>query len=231
MNEFDQKAQTWDAKAVRVERAQATAERIRAAVPLNPRMTALEYGCGTGLVSFALQPYLGHITLADSSIGMLTVLQEKIAAGGIQNTGAAHAQRASAGTARRARRDRLRHSAGLTPLQLDLLCDPLPHDRYQLIYTLLTLHHIADTDKVLRAFYVLLDHPGYLCVADLDKEDGTFHEEEFHGHLGFDRDELGAQAKQAGFQSIRFTTVFHMIKDVQGIRKDFPIFLMTAEKS
>ncbi len=217
MNEFDQKAQTWDAKPVRVERAQATAEGIRAAVPLNPRLTALEYGCGTGLVSFALQPYLGHITLADSSIGMLTVLKEKIAAGGIHNTCAAP--------------NRLRHSAGMTPLQLDLLSDPLPRDRYQLIYTLLTLHHIADTDKVLRAFYALLDSPGYLCVADLDKEDGTFHEEEFHGHLGFDRDELGEKAGQAGFQTINFTTVFHMIKDVQGVRKDFPIFLMVAEKS
>lgn len=204
MNEFDQKAQTWDAKAVRVERARATAEGIRAAVPLNSGMTALEYGCGTGLVSFALQPYLGHITLADSSIGMLTVLKEKIAASGIHT---------------------------MSPIQLDLLSDPLPRDRYQLIYTLLTLHHIADTDQVLRAFYALLDSPGYLCVADLDKEDGTFHEEEFHGHLGFDRDELREKARQAGFQAINFTTVFHMIKDVQGVRRDFPIFLMLATKS
>ena len=204
MNEFDQKAQTWDAKTVRVERAQATADGIRAAIPLHPEMTAFEYGCGTGLVSFALQPYLGHITLADSSIGMLEVLKEKIAAGNIHN---------------------------MTPLQLDLLSNPLPHERYQLLYTLLTLHHIADTDKVLRAFYTLLESPGYLCVADLDKEDGAFHEDEFHGHLGFDRDELGAKARQAGFQSIRFTTVFHMIKDVAGVSKDFPIFLMVAEKS
>ncbi len=204
MNEFDQKAQTWDAKTVRVERAQATADGIRAAVPLHPQMTAFEYGCGTGLVSFALQPYLGHITLADSSIGMLTVLREKIAASGIQN---------------------------MTPLQLDLLSDPLPDNRYQLIYTLLTLHHIADTDKVLSALYTLLESPGYLCVADLDKEDGTFHEEEFHGHLGFDREELGAQARRAGFQNINFTTVFHMLKEVQDVRKDFPIFLMVARKS
>ncbi len=203
MNEFDQKASQWDAKPVRVERAQATANGIRAMVPLSPRLTALEYGCGTGLVSFALQPYLGHMTLADSSIGMLTVLTEKIAAGGIHN---------------------------MTPLQLDLLNDPLPHDRYQLIYTLMTLHHMADTDKVLHAFYTLLDSPGYLCVADLDKEDGTFHDEEFHGHLGFDRDELGEKARQAGFQTIDFTTIFHQRKDVHGTLKDFPLFLMVAHK-
>ena len=94
----------------------------------------------------------------------------------------------------------------------------------------MTLHHIPDTDRMLRAFYELLDTPGYLCVADLDKEDGTFHEDEFHGHLGFDREALAAQARQIGFQSIHFSTVFHMIKDVQGVTKDFPIFLMVARK-
>ncbi len=203
MNEFDQKAARWDAKPVRVERAQAVAEGIQAAVPLSANMTALEYGCGTGLLSFALQPYLGHITLADSSSGMLTVLREKIAAGDIQN---------------------------MTPLPLDLMIDPLPAERYQLLYTLLTLHHIADTDHMLRAFYDMLDTPGYLCVADLDKEDGTFHDDEFHGHLGFDREALSTQAGQAGFQRISFSTAYHQIKDVNGVSKDFPIFLMVARK-
>ena len=216
MNEFDQKAAQWDAKPVRVERAQAVAAAITAAVPLSPQMTALEYGCGTGLLSFALQPQLGHITLADSSTGMLAVVREKIAAANIQNTCTAH--------------NRQRYSAGMTPLQLDLSADSLPAERYQLIYTLMTLHHIPDTDRMLRAFYQLLDAPGHLCVADLDKEDGTFHEGEFHGHLGFDRDELDARTRQAGFQSIHFTTVFHMIKDVNGASKDFPIFLMVAVK-
>lgn len=204
MNEFDQKARQWDANPVRVERARAVAEGIRAMVPLAACPTALEYGCGTGLVSFALHPDLRHITLADSSTGMLSVLREKITAGNIQN---------------------------MTPILLDLITDPLPAERYPLIYTLLTLHHIPDTDKILRAFYQLLDHSGYCCVADLDKEDGTFHEDEFHGHLGFDRDALSAQARLAGFQRIHFTTAFRMIKYVQGISKEFPIFLMVAEKS
>jgi ubiquinone/menaquinone biosynthesis C-methylase UbiE len=177
---------------------------IRAALPLSPQLTALEYGCGTGLLSFALRPQLGHITLADSSTGMLAVLREKIAAASIHT---------------------------MTPIQLDLMIDPLPAERSQLIYTLMTLHHIPDTDRMLRAFYQLLDAPGHLCVADLDKEDGTFHEGEFHGHPGFERNELDAKARRAGFQNIRFTTVFHMIKDVNGVSKDFPIFLMVAEKS
>jgi SAM-dependent methyltransferase len=147
---------------------------------------------------------------------MLDVLRDKITVANMQNTCAAP--------------NRLRHSAGMTPIQLDLMIDPLPTERFQLIYTLMTLHHIPDTERMLRAFYDLLDPSGYLCVADLDKEDGDFHEDEFHGHLGFDRDALSAQAKLAGFQRIHFTTVFRMIKDVQGISKEFPLFLMVAEK-
>jgi 2-polyprenyl-3-methyl-5-hydroxy-6-metoxy-1,4-benzoquinol methylase len=135
---------------------------------------------------------------------MLDVLREKIAVANIQN---------------------------MTPRQLDLMIDALPTERYQVIYTLMTLHHIPDTDRVLRAFYDLLDPAGYLCVADLDKEDGTFHEEEFHGHLGFERAELAALARAIGFTDIGFSTVFHMIKDVDGVSKDFPIFLMVAYKS
>ena len=203
VNEFDQKAPHWDAKLARIERARAVADGIRAALPLSASLTALEYGCGTGLLSFALQPYLGHITLADSANGMLAVLREKIAASHVQN---------------------------MTPRRLDLISDPLPAERYQLIYTLMTLHHIRETDRLLRAFYALLDAPGYLCVADLDTEDGTFHEDEFHGHLGFDRAALSAQTRAAGFQSIAFSTVFHMRKEVAGAMKDFPLFLMIARK-
>ncbi len=204
MNEFDQKAAQWDAKLVRVERAEAMAAAIRAAVPLSPGMTALEYGCGTGLVSFALQPQLGHMTLADSSSGMLDVVREKIAASQAQN---------------------------LTPCSLDLTRDPLPTERYHLIYTLMTLHHIDDTERLLRAFYDLLDTPGYLCVADLDTEDGTFHADEFHGHRGFDRAALSALAQRAGFQSITFSTMFQMRKEAAGELKEYPIFLMVAHKS
>ena len=203
MNEFDQKAQQWDTIPIRVERAHATAKGIRASVPLSPGMTALEYGCGTGLVSFVLQPQLGHITLADSSIGMLDVLRDKIASADVQN---------------------------MTPVQLDLLTDPLPADRFHLIYTLMTLHHIPDTDKILGAFRQLLIDGGYLCVADLDREDGTFHADQFDGHRGFDREELAAQARQAGFQSITFSTVFHIPKEISGVRKEFPLFLMVARK-
>jgi len=203
MNDFDQRAPTYDDNPMRSERARAVAEGIRAGVALHPGMTALEYGCGTGLLSFALQPYLGHITLADSSSGMLGVVAEKIAASGSPN---------------------------LTPLQLDLARDPLPPMRVELIYTLLALHHILETGLVLERFYALLESPGILCVADLDSEDGHFHGPGFIGHTGFERGDFAAMVEKAGFRNPRFTTVYRSPRVVEGVTRYYPVFLMIAEK-
>ena len=55
MTNFDERAKDWDSDPKKVERARVVAEAIRAAIPLSKEITALEYGCGTGLLSFALQ--------------------------------------------------------------------------------------------------------------------------------------------------------------------------------
>ncbi len=201
---FDSRAKTWDSDPMKVARARAVAHGIQTHVPLAPHMTAFEYGCGTGLLGFALQPYLKHITLADSSSGMLAVLQEKITSCSISN---------------------------MRPMILDLVTDPLPQESYHLIVTMMTFHHIPDIDSLLRDMYSLLATPGYLCVADLDSEDGSFHGPDFSGHCGFDRQELRQKASQAGFRNAGFSTVFNIRKAVAGGERDFPVFLMVAEKS
>jgi ubiquinone/menaquinone biosynthesis C-methylase UbiE len=57
---FDNKAQTWDADPIKQERALAVAAALCQRVPLSTAWQALEYGCGTGLLSFALQADLGE---------------------------------------------------------------------------------------------------------------------------------------------------------------------------
>lgn len=203
MTDFNLRARDWDNDPLKVERARKVADAIRKNVRLTPDMTALEYGCGTGLLSFALQSSLGSITLADSSAGMLEVLREKIAASGIHN---------------------------MNPLRLDLATDPLLDQRFDIIYSMMTLHHIVDTRKVLADFYTLLDQPGKLFIADLDREDGSFHGAGFDGHNGFDQAELTADLEQAGFGQVRFSTVYEMVKEVGGKPRSYPLFLMVAEK-
>lgn len=204
MTNFDERAKDWDSDPDKVKRAGAVAEAIRQALPLNQNLTALEYGCGTGLLSFALQSDLGQITLADTSQGMLDVLGEKIVNAGVAN---------------------------MHPLKLDLATDPIPAGRFNLTYSLMTLHHIHDTDDILKKFCEILKPNGYLLTADLDKEDGTFHTDgSTDVHLGFGREELQKKVESAGFGNVKFSTVYEITKKIGNKEKTFPIFLMVAQK-
>ena len=205
MTNFDERAKDWDSDPQKVERARAVAEAIRKAVPLSPSMKALEYGCGTGLLSFALQPDLGQITLADTSPGMLEVLANKITDAKVRN---------------------------MHPVRLDLESDPIPSERFDLTYSLMTLHHIHNVKKVLIKFYDLLLPQGYLLVADLDREDGSFHTDGTTDvHQGFDRAKLKKVIEDIGFENVKFSTAYEIKKQIDYAEKVFPVFLMSAQKA
>jgi ubiquinone/menaquinone biosynthesis C-methylase UbiE len=204
MTNFDERAKDWDSDPMKVERARVVADAIRNAAPLSQTMNALEYGCGTGLLSFALQEDLGQITLADTSQGMLDVLSEKISASGVTN---------------------------MHPIRLDLSTEPLPVEKYHITYSLMTLHHVPDARGVLGKFYDVLEPNGYLIVADLDKEDGSFHTDGTTDvHKGFEQSELQKWVEDIGFGNVRFSTVYEIKKKVDGKEKAFPVFLMVAQK-
>ena len=82
------------------------------------RWTALEYGAGTGLLGFMLRDRFADLTLADISEGMLEVATRKVAA---------------------ARDPHVR------AVKLDLMTE-MPPDRYDVIFSAMTLHHIPDTE-------------------------------------------------------------------------------------
>ena len=201
---FDNKARQWDENPLFRERGLKIADAVRRAVPLNKTMHALDYGCGTGLLSFPLKDALGAILLVDSSPGMLEVVNEKIAA-----QGAAH----------------------MSTLQLDLMADTPPAQTFDLIVTAMTLHHVPDTDRILHVFHDLLAPGGTLRIADLDREDGSFHGPEVDVHHGFDRTKLQRRAEQAGFVDVCFETVFSIAKAGTAGTRDYPVFLMRARRA
>ncbi len=164
MTDFDAEAETWDDQPYRVERAEAIATVIRETVPLGTHLAALEYGAGTGLLGRALVDDLGSVTLADSSAGMTEVAATKAAG------------HPSA--------DKLR------AVRLDLMTDPVPADRYDLILSMMALHHVPDVPALLGAFHTMLNAGGVVALVDLEAEDGSFHDGDFDGHHGFDRERL-----------------------------------------
>lgn len=196
INPFDAKAATWD-DAVKVDRAEAVARKIRATVVLDRSMRMLEYGAGTGLVTQALRDSVGPVTLADSSPGMREVMRAKIAAGALTDA---------------------------RVLDLDLATQRVPAEHFDLIVSVLTLHHIEHIDVVLSAFAKLLDERGTLCVVDLDEEDGSFHGDDFEGHRGFARATLASELTTAGFIDVVFQDCHHIVRD--GV--NYPLFLATA---
>lgn len=142
MNYFDQSAANWDSEPRRIELMKAIGKAILRDAKPTKAMDVLDYGCGTGLVGLFLLPHVRSATGADSSAGMLDVLRTKIREGGIN---------------------------GMTTIQLDLERQPVPLERFHVIVSCMVLHHVADLEQVLSAFYKMLLPGGVLCVADLDR--------------------------------------------------------------
>ena len=196
---FDQAAQNWDKKQRRVELARAISDAI-ATLPLDQDMKALEYGCGTGLVGLALAPQLGRLTAADTSQGMLNRLQEKIAQDGADN---------------------------VTPLLMDLSQAPCA-ERFDLIFCAMTLHHIQEAEQVVARMAGMLNPGGWLAIADLEAEDGSFHSPEASGvhHHGFDSTKLSGSLTDLGLAQVQAREVHRINKD----ERDYPVFLVQGQR-
>lgn len=203
MKEFDSKAATWDENPERIIRAHEVANAIQSELDFSQIRTALEYGCGTGLLSFALKDEFEEVTLMDESAWMIQEVDQKCEQAGIIH---------------------------FHPVKYNLLEDERPHFKVDLIYSLMTLHHIDDVDKILKSFQAMLNPSGYLVLIDLETEDGSFHNHEFDGHLGFDRDELEHQMKEAGFTQIHYRVCHTIKKERAGEIKEYPLFMMIGRK-
>jgi ubiquinone/menaquinone biosynthesis C-methylase UbiE len=199
VSSFDDRAATWDQDASKVARAAALAAAIEDAIDLDPAASLLEYGAGTGLVSQHLRGSVGSITLADRSRGMLEVLHAKVAEGIFPNG---------------------------RVWELDLAEQPAPAERFDLVVTAMTLHHIPDLGPVLRSFADLVREGGHVCVVDLEREDGSFHGAGFDGHDGLDRDVLADGLRSAGFEDIGFSPCYRMTKN----GREYDLFLATARR-
>lgn len=204
--DFNKAAASWDMEPRRLKMAEDVARAIAGEVPLTPEMDALDFGCGTGLLSFNLQPRVRSVTGVDSSRGMLEVFMAKAESQGLANVKARFVDMENG--------DKLEGS-------------------YHLVASSMTFHHIKDTRALLEQLYSVTAPGGHLCVADLDPDNGRFHEDGtgvFHN--GFDRAEMCRTFAKAGFGDIRSRTAAEMVKPAPGggIRS-FTIFLVTGMKN
>jgi tRNA (cmo5U34)-methyltransferase len=204
MNEFDIKAAGWDQNPMIWDRANAIANEIKSQLPLNNRMTALEFGAGTGVTSFILKDSLKEITLMDNSVEMVKIMNEKIRKSGAEN---------------------------LKTVSFNLEKEYFNNSGFDLVFNQMVLHHISDIEDIIAKFYKLLNPGGYLATADLYPEDGSFHGEGFTGHKGFDPVELSNLIEKTGFENISYTKCYVINKQIsESVTKQFEIFLLTARR-
>jgi 2-polyprenyl-3-methyl-5-hydroxy-6-metoxy-1,4-benzoquinol methylase len=203
MSEFDARARDWDKQQRYIDRSEAVAKVFLEMVPIRKGMKALEYGSGTALLSFALKDQFAEIILMDNSREMTAVAEEKIAAEKIQN---------------------------MKPLCFDM--EHQDYDgKFDIIYNQMVMHHVNDVDLVLSKFHSLINPGGYLIIADLYAEDGTFHSEGFTGHQGFEVEQLATKLRAIGFGNIEHQKCYTIVKtDEAGNVSEYPIFLLIASK-
>lgn len=197
---FDKHSTVWDKNRHRVERAQTIVNAIKATIPFTKAERALDFGCGTGLLGLDLADSVGEIWLGDTSEGMLSELRKKIQAQQIKNA---------------------------IPIHLDQ--DEHPQS-YDVIASLMVLHHIDDVAAQIRTLVSWLTQGGYLCLCDLDKEDGSFHEEEQVPHHGLDREFITACLEENQLEVVSNTTVYINKKVVDNVEKEYPIFMIVGRK-
>lgn len=185
--DFDARAATWDDPA-KMARARLVADAIVTATAPGPTTRLFEYGAGTGLVTEALADRVGPAMLADTSAGMREVMATKVRDG------------------------RLRDARIIDVDLADADAEP-PDERFDLIVTVMAMHHVTEVDRVLGRFADLLAVGGHLCVVDLDAEDGSFHGEGFSGHHGFDRHDLTARLHAAGFDDVAMSDCGRLERD------------------
>jgi len=203
--DFDKEAASWDEVPARVKLANDIGTALSDEIVLTSHMDVLDFGCGTGLLTLQLQPVVHSIIGVDSSQAMLDVLQAKIDKQYLPNVRTQH---------------------------IDTDAANILEGNYHLIVSSMTLHHIKEIRPLLDHFYRIIAPFGHICIADLDLDNGQFHDNnDGIFHFGFDRALLRQDFVGAGFADIRDRTAAEVMKpDSDGGVRTFTVFLMTGQK-
>ena len=202
--DFNIESLNWDTPK-RTNRAKEVAKKVRNAIEIKKTYKGMEFGCGTGLVSFNLCDQFESLTLIDTSHGMIDVVNSKIKEFGIEN---------------------------MKAVTVDLNDGERIDEKFDVIYTSMVLHHIVDTEKILHNLFEMLNENGYLCIVDIDEEDGSFHREEadFQGHNGFNQEKLADLMNLVGFEEVESNIIYSDEKNIRGVNKEYSLFLMKGKK-
>ena len=203
MSRFDEKAKDWDKKQTTVDKTDACVKNLKKHLDFSKIKNILDYGCGTGLVAFSLIDTSKEILGLDSSNGMVEEFNNKAKNKNLSN---------------------------IKAKKHDILHDDLPKNSFDLVVSSMSLHHIQNLEIFFQKSFDSLKNGGYICINDLEKENGTFHAKynnEGVFHFGFSKEELIDICRNIGFSDFIFERVYVFERE----NGNFPIFNFIAKKA
>ena len=198
VDHFKHKSKSWDMSSMRVKNAKSIADLIVKNIDFHDSMEVMDLGAGTGLLSYFVSPHVDKIIAVDNSPSMLEEFKSKAS----------------------------EFDSHIEVIEADISEKEL-NRKFDGIISSMTIHHVEDTKVLFSKLYNMLNDDGFIAIADLDSEDGSFHSDNagVHHH-GFDRNELEKIAKEVGFKNIKFD----LASTIDKPHCTFTVFLMTAVK-
>lgn len=201
---FDDAALNWDTDS-RIKRAKFLSLKVSEELYNTSDLSALDFGCGTGLLSFYLSDTFKEITCSDLSDKMLQVLNEKIL---------------------------LSKADNINTVNVNDLYDSRYENKFDVIFSSMVFHHIIDIKLEISRLCKLLKENGSLIMIDLDSVDKQFHSDcpDFDGHNGFNRREIDNVFESCGLKDISIKTVYSGQKIIGNYYIDYSLFLAKGTK-
>lgn len=177
-NVFNQMAKKYDTED-RIKLANIIAGEIKKVLAGKQYHSILDYGGGTGLVTFQLADQFEKGWLIDASQEMIQVAQGKI------------------------EKQQLTH---FEAVEFNLVEDDGLDLNADVIILSLVLLHVPDIGPLLQKLSTMLNPNGMLIIVDFDKNERIQHPKV---HNGFTKEEISSVLNDAGFQNIEMNTFHH----------------------
>ncbi|MCA1795963.1 MAG: class I SAM-dependent methyltransferase [Desulfuromonadaceae bacterium] len=205
VKDFNTVAASWDEKPQRVKLAAGVANAIREHVEIPAQCRAMEFGCGTGMVTFNLIDLLDEVVAVDRAQEMLDVVEKKAA------------------------------DLGVNEVSIKLVDDDLEQlgsTEYDFIYSNMVLHHLPEIEPVLEHLVGALKPGGMLALSDLENDDGSFHDQpEGIIQSGIQSVHLQEILAHLGLTNLGSTQAHVILKQRPDGDREYPVFLVWGKRS
>lgn len=176
-DKFEQIAGSYDTPE-RIQIAKLSSDAIRKYIGDAKSKSAIDFGCGTGLVGMNLLDEFDTMLFLDTSPNMIQRIQDKISDLKLRNA---------------------------DTLCFDFETGSLSDLRADYIFMAQVLLHIPDVDSLLSRLFEVLNGGGHLLIVDFDKNEKVASD---LVHNGFNRSELADMMTRIGYDDIQSETFY-----------------------